>query len=666
MQVFIALIVTVIAGTSPGDSSLEKAFRQHGSTGFLQAVRELEQEQGSQRTAKILAEVLTGDDRELAANAAHAIGQMGKAGRTVLPELASALSSDDFPADLLNELGSGDIPLWLAEVFLRPDDPSFDDATTALVVQFDLRNEGRLLPVLIEVVCNADPDTGFWPQYYAIRVLGNMGSTAAPSRQVLVDVVKKEPDDDAGRINRSVWTDVRGVSACALGKIGAEPELTAEFLTGMLDHPDPAIRDWSALGLALLDQREDPARAANTLVELLTGHDRELGPEVIQAIGQMGEAGKAVLPGLAKGMNRRGFAVEYLNEYDFGEIPIWLAEALLRPDDPSFEDVQEALGDVVFDPRNARKPRLLPLLIQGARHPNLEVRYRAVDALGWLGETAASARPFLIDILQKEPPDDRTPGDSTEWNRTRGYAAFSLGRIGAEPESTARLLAEMLKHPREEIWSYSAIGLGLLGEKAASAVPPLVNALARNDDMFPQHSAARALCSIGEPAIPALIEALQSEQPNVRRRASDALHWMPRMKAKLGVLTKAATEHHDQEVRRLATRALGGPLGSVEGNPRILAAALRIVKDESPEVRAEAVRVLGQVQAYDEAPIQPIVDSLEDTDARVRCAAVEAIFRLSPRKEIESTLERLLNDPDMFVRIATRKLLKRLREKDKK
>ena len=673
MTIFLALIVSATTGASPDESSLEKAFRERGSTGFLQAVRELEQEQGPERTAKILVKLASGHNSELAATAVHLIGRMGKAGKTVLPDLASAVNRFDFPAGLLNELGPGDIPLWFAEVLLRPDDPSFDNASCALAMRLDLRNEKRILPLLIQAVRQTDADAGLSPRYWAVRALGNMGEAAASSRQLLVEIMKDELEECADPDNKFVRYEVRGAAVCALAKIGTDRESTVRLLTEMLNHPDQRIRDWSTLGLALLEQKQNPARAAKNLVGLLSGDDDgDLKPEAIQAIGQMGEAGKAVLPELAKALNSSDFPVEYLDQYDFGDIPLWLAEALLRPDDPSFEDMGEALGDVVLDPKNARKEGLLPLLIQGARHPNLDVRWRAVGVLGWLGETAASGRPLLVDILKEEPPGDLTPSDVERWNDIRGSAAFSLGQIGAEPESTVRLLTEMLGNAVEDVWSWSARGLGRMEEKAAPAVPPLVEALARDYDTssalgpFPKHPAAWALCNIGEPAIPALIEALQSKQLVVRRRAADALLWAANKKSALGALIKAATEDDDQEVRVVATNALRFRPPSVEDDALVLAAAIRILKDESPKVREQAVYVLWWMQSREEAPSQPLVDCLNDSDAKVRLTAVEAISGASPRKDIEPTLERLLNDPDRAVRSSARKVLKRLREDDEK
>ncbi len=78
MTIFLALIVFATAGAEPEDSGLEEAFRQGGAAGFLAAVRELEQEQGPEHTAKALVRLTSGrdGDRELRATAAHAIGQM--------------------------------------------------------------------------------------------------------------------------------------------------------------------------------------------------------------------------------------------------------------------------------------------------------------------------------------------------------------------------------------------------------------------------------------------------------------------------------------------------------------------------------------------------------------------------------------------------------------
>lgn len=673
MTIFLALIVCATAGAEPDDSGLEEAFRRGGAAGFLAVVRELKQEQGPEPTAKALVR-LTSDrdgDRELRATAAHAIGQMPEAGRTVLPELAEAFYKD-FPADRLNELGAGDIPLWLAEVLLRPDDPSLDDAGFALATKLDLRKEERLLPLLIQAAGPTQAYAEIWQREYAIRALGKMGDSAASSRPLLADLLKKEPEEDVEPDVKKAWNDkdagnyVRGYAAWALGEIGAEPESTAQLFTGMLDHPDQVIRDWCALGLALLDRKQNPARAAKTLVELLSGNDgddQHLRAVTVHTIGRMGEAGKAVLPELAKALDDDGLPIMWYmyGEYDLGDIPLWYAEVLLRPDDPSFEYVGFDLGSMAALEHDQR---VFPLLIQGARHANLDVRDSAVGALGDMGKMAASAQPLLVEILKTEPPGDLTPGLKTRWNDIRGSAAYSLGQIGAEPESTVQLLAEMLGHPDERIWSRSALGLAWMGEEAAPAIPALVEALGRYNYIQGgrvDHVAASALCNIGEPAIPALIGALQSDQTAVRRRAAKALFWSAHMKSALGAVIKAATEDEDQHVRLTAIQALNFRSSSFQDDARLLPAAIRLLEDTSPKVRACAVRLLGGWDRPEEVPLPPLVDLLNDPNAKVRLAAIEAVFRLSPQaEEIAPALERVLSDPDKNVRYSARKLLERI------
>lgn len=661
MTALTALFAVAIVGASAESSRLEVAFQQRGAAGFLSAVRELEQEQGSERTAKALVGLVGRPKTAVAALAAHALGGLGEAGKKELPKLAKALSNSAFPADTLNQLGAGDIPLWFAEVLLRPNDPSFGDASFALGVRLDLGGEERLLPLLLQAAGHQRRDEWNWQQYWAIHALRKMGDAATSARPLLVDILKEEAVGNADQRHEITRHYVRGAAAYALGQIGAEPKRTARLFAGMLKHPDPGVRDWCALGLALLEQHQCPERAARMLVHLCTARDGEVVAAAVHTLGRMGEAGKAVLPELARSLDENGFPVEFLDQYDVGDIPLWLAEGLLRPDDRAFHHMGPALV-WWFDLRG--ETRLLPLLIQGAKHSNLDVRYWAVCALAGMGETAASARPLLVNILKEEPPPQLTPGEVTKWNRVRGRAANALSAIGTEPESTVRLLTGMLKHPDEEIWTWSAFALGGMGEKSAPAIPALVEALARNETIMPyttSHSAVTALSAIGVSAIPALVKALRSDNHVVRRRAAEAFLGMYEKKTALGALVKAATEDEDREVRRLATFALVFPYGSDTDETGVVPALIRIVKDKDPKVRAAGVRALAGLGPKD-FPLQPFADIFSDPDASVRLAAVRAFSSLPLNKEITSALEPLLNDSDDQVRAAAKDLRDRLRE----
>ncbi len=400
MTTLMALIMIAAVGASPDSVDLEKAFQGGGMAGFLSAVHGLEQKQGPEWTAEALTELAWDHEWGVEAAAVHALGKMGKAGKAVLPKLSQAMSQHtDFPSALLNDLGPGDIPLWLAEALLRADGESLGDAGFALATRFDLKSEKRLLPLLIQASGHADPDERSWSQYSAIRALGKMGDTAASAWPLLVEILSKEPTGDLEPSGKVKWNDIRGAAACTLGQIGANPENTARLLTSMLKHSDKRVRDWSALGLALLERKKRTEYAAKTLAGLLTSRECEVEAEAAQTLGRMGKAGKSVLPELAKAMNEGSdFPHSLLFVLGPGDIPLWFAEVLIHPDDPSFADVAPTLALFLA---NKNEKRLLPLLIQGARHANPDVRRWAITALGQMEDGAASARPLLIDILKK-------------------------------------------------------------------------------------------------------------------------------------------------------------------------------------------------------------------------------------------------------------------------
>jgi len=133
------------------------------------------------------------------------------------------------------------------------------------------------------------------------------------------------------------------------------------------------------------------------------------------------------------------FPVEFLERYDFGDIPLWLAEVLLRHEEPSFDNAARALA-WGCDLTNEKK--LCPMLIQGAGHENLDVRLWAVRALGELEETAASPRPLLVDILKKEPAGHLRPSDVTRWIAVRGLWLRLLGGQIEQRRAETHPLAE--------------------------------------------------------------------------------------------------------------------------------------------------------------------------------------------------------------------------------
>ena len=125
----------------------------------------------------------------------------------------------------------------------------------------------------------------------------------------------------------------------------------------------------------------------------------------------------------------------------------------------------------------------------------------------------------------------------------RSIAAVTLGEIGPEAEDAVPILIKLLQDQDAEgfVRANAATALGKIGEGASKAVPALINAL-RDQDKYVRKDAAEALEKIGTPRtiktvkdryrvviplgwigsedeVPALIQALQNENKDVRVNA---------------------------------------------------------------------------------------------------------------------------------------------------
>ena len=120
------------------------------------------------------------------------------------------------------------------------------------------------------------------------------------------------------------------------------------------------------------------------------------------------------------------------------------------------------------------------------------------------GQTALlpAIRPLMVDA----DPDRR-------W-----WAVRMLASIGGEEASA--LLVSHLRDPDEATCCAAALGLGQL--RVTDAIPALTARLA-DASGWVRDSAADALAMIGEPALPALVEALGDGRDTIRVRAAGAL-----------------------------------------------------------------------------------------------------------------------------------------------
>jgi hypothetical protein len=200
--------------------------------------------------------------------------------------------------------------------------------------------------------------------------------------------------------------------------------------------------------------------------------------------------------------------------------------------------------------------RDVPGLIRALKKRDPAVQYEAVEALGTIGDPAAT--DALMDALT---------GD--QYSGIRWKAAEALGKIGVP--AVPRLIGA-LKNPDEDIRWKAAVVLGEIRD--ARAVGPLVDLLG-DEDRFVRSRAAYALGVIGPPAISNLRDALMEGGIEVRRGAAAALGTIP--------------------------------------DPGAVDALLQDLDDPSDEVRQEVIAALSR---HGEAAFDPLVQALQGPGPR--------------------------------------------------
>ena len=166
----------------------------------------------------------------------------------------------------------------------------------------------------------------------------------------------------------------------------------------------------------------------------------------------------------------------------------------------------------------------------------------------------------------------------------------------------------------------AAVLLGAI--KHEKAVAPLVQAL-NDEHTYVQGSTARALVKIGEPAVDALIQALQERGWDVKCGAAGALGEIG-AKRTVGPLVQALEHNVVSDVRWKAAQALGNMAGLLvkAGYKRPVKSLIEALGDKDSIVRQVAAEALGEIG--DPMAIEPLVKALKSEDGNVYAAVALA------------------------------------------
>jgi HEAT repeat protein len=487
----------------------------------------------------------------------------------------------------------------------------------------------KALLVLIEALKDEDSRV----RRSAAEALGGAGPMAARATRRLTEMLK---DEDSS---------VRQAAASALGRIGRKARKSVSPLTGLLKDKDPRIRASAAQALGGIGPRA--ADAVPAIRALVKDREAQVRASAARALARISPGAEATVPTLNKLLSDRDANVRDTAAHALGEVG--------RP--------------------------AVPVLINGLKSGNPIFLQAVTNALGRIG---APAVPALIKTLSN--PDEKV--------LARQYAAVALTKINDNTKEIVSALTQRLDDDNSVIRRSAAGALGKIGPAASAAVPRLID-LSRDEseDSSVREYAVRALTSIdpkNEKVASTLISVLEDESPRVREAAVEALlevslatpvsgaakHDVPtlitqlkdtnprvrwsaaRGLAEVGPAARSAgdalsqvlaDEREDIEVRKAAAAALGS-IGSYA--KQSIAALINILekKGENPELRAAAAVALGMIGPDARAAVPVLVESLKDSNARLRAIVLVTLKRIGPHPKTIPTLAEAMRDNDLEAR----------------
>jgi len=439
-------IVFLFIAVGADHSTIEQAFNKNGVKGVIAAAKALEKDKGEAEASRLLAQCLRDRNVALSAAVASAIGQMGDAGKSALPELVAAFTDDESGGELakeLNTLNLGDIPIWLAEAALYGED---DNGNAYTALECLGVNDRRLVPILQKGLASANNDV----QWNAVCLLADLGAKAAPARQSLIRLLEKEPNHDRTAAGYFSPNNVRAKAAYALGCIGEEPDQTVRLLLRTLKHHDPEIRISSALGLGRLGSKAHVA--IPDLIACLGDEQMRVEsggciwsahPDSASGIALV-EIGPAAIPGIVDALDANDVAVR-----------LHAANAIRYFDKPTKVTV-DALIKRLYDSRaTVRRESVISLrvivpeakrlaseMVRLALDSDANVREAAATTLGCLHPSTEVPVEPLIRLIDDPAPIVRSTALRALGRVTRKGIVLSAGeKLKNDPDESVRRAA---------------------------------------------------------------------------------------------------------------------------------------------------------------------------------------------------------------------------------
>lgn len=333
-------------------------------------------------------------------------------------------------------------------------------------------------------------------------------------------------------------------------------------------------------------------------------------------LGQLGPAAQEAIPALRQA----------LNDED-GHVRIFAAEALVQ-----------------IDPREKAPLEVLKKALQS---PEVSVRRAAADIVGALGDSAHSAIPTLVALLDHDSDAE-----------VRQVAAFVLGKLQREAGVVVPALAVRLcqdPDPFARFWAARA--LLSFGPEARPALPALRAAL-RDDDDLVQTAALDVLARFGPGGLPTMMEGLIDPKCQVQFQI---IEYLPEM----GLVAQQAVPNlleqlrDEEKVRRICTARILMMIDKERYTQFLLPVLTQLANQQG--YNRSAIKLLSELGPEAGGVVPVLAKLLKDRDDSVRSAVAEALEKIGPQAQIAlPSLLEALRDKSIEVRVAAARALWRL------
>jgi HEAT repeat protein len=278
----------------------------------------------------------------------------------------------------------------------------------------------------------------------------------------------------------------------------------------------------------------------------------------------------------------------------------------------------------------------ISILRRKLKHPDWKIRKAAAIALGKLGLQAKSAIPDLTTVLRDKNPEVILA------------AIDALGNMGEAAAPAVPALIRHLTNPLFEDPTLPQRVESTLVKIGRPAIPALIELLDSGFDSA-EFPAILALRNIGQPAIPLLIQALQSPKWIVRAGAASALMMGEQAKDATPSLIERLTSQQNGEQDGFVRSQIMETLGANHIEAQTVVPVL--IKLLPNPVAVEALGQFGEEASRAVPDLAKLLHDRSRENESSRIATVEALLKIgqSSRSAI-SDLKYALTDPDYIVR----------------